>query len=260
VSALAGKRVLVTRPRAQAADFIEKLASLEAVPVVFPTIEISAADDTTLLDQAIERLATYDWVIFTSVNGVSTFWERLSSLGKDSGAFSGVRVAAIGPATGRALSERGIQPDYIPEEYVAEAILAGLGSVRGQRILLPRADIARKALREMLETQGALAEEIGLYRTLPARPDPQALAELKMGVDIATFTSSSTVRNFFELLGDEAYTVLRGALIACIGPITAGTAREKGLAVDLIAEKYTADGLVEALAAYGQNYPARNTS
>lgn len=244
---LTGKRVLVTRPRAQAATLIERLMALEAVPVVFPTIEISALEDTSLIDQAITNLSTCSWVIFTSVNGVDAFWQRLSVLGKGNDVFTGIQIAAIGPATAHALLEKGVQPTFVPEEYVAEAILPGLGDVRGQKILLPRAEIARKALVEALQNQGALPEEIAVYRTLPAHPDAQALAELEKGVDIVTFTSSSTVSNFFDLLDGRALGLLKGAVIACIGPITAETAKKLGLTVHIVAKDYTVDGLVEAL-------------
>ncbi len=249
-NARAGKRILITRPRAQAAALIERLTALGAIPVVFPTIEISAPEDTTQLDRAIADLPAYGWVIFTSANGVSAFWQRLSALGLGSEALRGARVAAIGPATARALEERGIQPNFVPEEYVAEAILPGLGNVAGQRILLPRADIARKALVSALEQQGALPEEIAAYRTVPAQPTPEALRELEQGVDIATFTSASTVRNFIALLGERAGKLLENAVIACIGPITAGEARKNGLKVEIVAEEYTMDGLVEALVKY----------
>ena len=150
-------------------------------------------------------LGEFQWVIFTSVNGVRAFWERLAAAGRDAGIFEpGIRVAAIGPATARALEERGVQPQFIPEEYVAEAIAAGIGNVSGQRILLPRADIARKALAEALRGGGATVDEVAAYRTLPAEPDPRVADELRKGVDVITFTSSSTVRYFVELLGEEA--------------------------------------------------------
>jgi uroporphyrinogen III methyltransferase/synthase len=135
----------------------------------------------------------------------------------------------------------------VPPEYVAEAILPGLGNVQGQRILLPRADIARKTLVDELKAQGAYPDEVAVYCTQPTEPDRQTLAELEGGIDIATFTSSSTVRNFFEILGERAAGTLTGARIACIGPITAATAREYGLEVDVVADTYTIDGLVEAL-------------
>ncbi len=249
-NALAGKRILITRPRAQSEPIVRRLSSLGAIPVVFPTIEISESEDVAQLDQAINTLSSYAWVIFTSTNGVVHFWHRLKALRKDHQAFDGVRVAAIGPATASALRQRWVQPDFIPAEFVAEAIPPGLGDVRGQRILLPRADIARPALLHELEKAGALPEEIAVYHTLPAHPSPEELAELERGIDVATFTSSSTVQNFMHILGERAAGLLKGVVIACIGPIAAETAHSLGLAVDVVATKYTADGLVDALVEY----------
>jgi uroporphyrinogen III methyltransferase / synthase len=260
MSGLSGKRVLVTRPRAQAAALIEKLAGLGAVPVVFPTIEIAPPEDPELLNRAIAEVDRYAWVIFTSVNGVSAFWQALSAAGKDGSGLHDTRVAAIGPATAQSLRERGVTPDFIPGEYIAEAILPGLGDVAGQRILLPRADIARKALVDALAAQGAFPEEIAVYRTIPAQPDAQAIRALEQGVDIATFTSASTVRSFFALLGERAASLLSGAVIACIGPITADEARARGLAVAVTAAEYTVDGLVEALLKYAETHQVRNGS
>lgn len=251
MTGLAGKRVLVTRPRAQAAELIDLLASLGAEAVVFPTIEITPPADPSQLDRAISNLSAYRWVIFTSANGVTAFWQRLSALGLGAGWPAGVSVAAIGPATAQALQESGVTPDFVPTEYIAEAILPGLGEVRGQRILLPRADKARKALAVELAARGALPDEIAAYYTVPAHHDPQELDALERdGVDVATFTSSSTVESFFELLGPRAPGLLKGAVIACIGPITAATARARGLAVSVIAEEYTAAGLVKTLQLY----------
>jgi uroporphyrinogen III methyltransferase/synthase len=248
MSVLTGKRILVTRPRAQAAAFIESLIRLGAQPVIFPTIEIAGPENEAALDRAILGLRGYRWVIFTSVNGVASFWKRLGELGLSNENFTGVQVAAIGPATAEALRERGIEPDFIPGEYVAEAIVPGLGEVQGQRILLPRADIARKALVDALVQHGALPDEIAVYRTVVPQANPQAMRDLEQGVDIATFTSSSTVRNFYQMLGEErASELLRGAVIACIGPVTARTAQALGLRVDIVADEYTVDGLVKAL-------------
>lgn len=253
-SPLAGKRVVVTRPEPQAPELANSIQSLGATPILFPTIAIHPMEDTDPLDEAIGRLADgmYDWVIFTSVNGVGIFWERLEALGQDVLIFDGVRVGAIGPATGTALSQQGVEADYIPEEFVAEAIAEGLGDVSGQSILLPRAAIARKTLAEMLAEQGAKVEEVATYRTLPAEPDWTALAELETA-DVFTFTSSSTVRNFVKLVGgrEAAARLTKGARIACIGPITAGTVAEMGMTADIVAEAYTIDGLVAALVAAG---------
>ena len=244
---LAGKRILVTRPRAQAAELCDKLSAQGAIPIVFPTIEIAPLEDTTLLDRAIRQLAQYQWIIFTSVNGVKAFWDCL-----DLGGFQNLRglpptlrIAAIGPATASALQAHDVAVTLIPDEYVAEAIIESIGAVQGQRILLPRADIAREALAVELRQRGAIVDEIAAYRTLPAQPDPDGLRELQRGVDAITFTSSSTVRNFMALGGQDS--ILPQTLIACIGPITANTAREFGLRVDVIAADYTMDGLVAAL-------------
>lgn len=267
MTSLTGKRILVTRPRAQAADLCDKLAALGAEPILFPSIEIAPMDDYSALDQAIAALDKYQWIIFTSVNGVAAFWERLDLTGlKD---LSGLpcKFAAIGPATANALEQRGVRAEFIPEEYVAERILDGVGNVAGQWILLPRADIAREALAVELSRRGAIVHEIAVYRTLPAAPDPQGLMELRRGVDAITFTSSSTVRNFVALLSGSTKYIdaanyrrmghdgipmpsLNRAAIACIGPITAQTAREVGLPVDVMAREYTMQGLVAALVEY----------
>jgi len=243
VKALENKRILITRPRAQAAELGDQLAAQGAVPIVFPTIEIAPLADPALLDEAIRHLDQYHWIIFTSVNGVKAFWDRLDVVG--TGLAPAQHIAAIGPATARALESHGVTVTLIPDEYIAEAIIDKIGDVRGQRILLPRADIAREALALELQQRGALVAEIVAYRTLPAAPDPTGLAELQRGVDVITFTSSSTVRNFVRLVGQDVS--LPHALIACIGPITASTARELGLRVDIMASEYTLNGLVSAL-------------
>lgn len=246
---LAGQRIVVTRPPHQAPELAERLRQLGATPILFPTIQIRPVADTGELDAAIGSLGRYDWVIFTSVNGVAIFFERLEALGHDTALFDGVRVAAIGPATGDALVENGIDVDYIPEEFVAERIAEGLGDVSGLSILLPRAAIARETLRHMLAAQGATVDEIATYRTLPAAPDGEALVALE-SADIFTFTSSSTVRNFINLVGGRRETVrlLQGATVACIGPITAGTVQEElALQPAVVAGEYTIDGLVAAI-------------
>ncbi len=247
---LMGKRVLVTRPRTQAAELCDKLAAQGAMPIVFPTIEIAPLTDYTALDRAIRQLAQYQWIIFTSVNGVKAFWDRLDcgGFGNLRGLPPTTRVAAIGPATASALQAHDVTVTLIPDEYIAEAIIESIGAVRGQRILLPRADIAREALAVELRKRGAIVDEIAAYRTLPAQPDPNGRLELQRGVDAIAFTSSSTVRNFVALVGQDS--IPPQSIIACIGPITANTARELGLRVDIQATDYTMDGLVTALVAY----------
>jgi len=246
VKSLQGKRILVTRPRAQAADLSDKLIGLGAQPIVFPTIEIAPLEDTSKLDRAMSELAKYQWIIFTSANGVKAFWDRLDLLGFQNLTGLPYRIAAIGPATAQALTQRHIKANLIPEEYIAEAIVESIGDVSGQCILLPRADIAREALAIELRKRGAIVDEVAAYRTLPAEPDPEGFAELKCGVDVITFTSSSTVRNFVALVGKDT----GNAIIACIGPITLQTALECGFSVDVMATEYTVDGLVQALVDY----------
>ena len=241
---LAGKRVVVTRPRAQAAALAEKLAGQGAVPIIFPMIEITPMDDCRPLDAALRQLDQYDWIIFTSVNGVTAVWDRL-----DAAWPAALRIAAVGPATARALAARGANAAFMPDEYVAEALAAGLGDVAGQRVLLPHAELAREALADVLRGRGATVDELPVYRTLPAAPDPQGLAEQQRGVDAITLTSASAARNFARLAPAAP------AVVACIGPVTAAAAREAGLPVRVVAAEYTLDGLVAALGDYFAHRP-----
>ncbi len=246
---LTAKRVVITRPRAQADEFAAAFEAVGAEPILFPVIEISSVQDTTSLDSALNKLNCYDWLVLTSVNGVEAVWQRFSALGLNS-IPEPVHVAAIGPKTAEALKARGVNPDFVPSEYVAEAIVPGLGDLRGRWVLLPRADLARSALPRAIQIEDGVAHEIAVYHTLPAQPDPTALQALRQGVDVITFTSSSTVRNFVALVsnaGLDPHNLLGNPIMACIGPITAGTAREEGLGVDIVADEYTTDGLLNAL-------------
>jgi uroporphyrinogen III methyltransferase / synthase len=234
---LAGRRIVITRPADRAGRLAERLASLGAIPVVFPTIRIEAAEPGPLV-AAARGLDGFDWVIFTSANGVDAFFARLADAGKDARDVARRHVAAIGPVTARALRERGVQPALMPAEYVAEAILASLGEVRGLRVLLPRADIAREALAEGLRERGALVTEVAAYRTVGTDGPPPDLTM----ADAVTFTSSSTVRHFVA-----SGARLPEAKVICIGPVTAATARDLGLEVSAVATEYTEDGLIEAL-------------
>jgi uroporphyrinogen-III synthase len=250
MTVLAGQRILITRARAQASELARRLAARGAVPILFPTIEIAPLDDTSRLDAALEQLPGYQWLVFTSVNGVTAFWDRVAATGREVSAQNGQRIAAIGPATAHALAERGVPPALVPDEHVSEAIVDALGEVAGQWILLPRAEIGREVLADALGQRGAIVHELPVYRTVPAAPDPEALAALQQGVDIITFASGSAVRNFVAQMakaGLPLAATVRGAAVACIGPITAQTARDLGLPVDVQAEVYTMDGLVEEL-------------
>ncbi len=243
------RSVLITRPRAQAGPFAAALTAAGFRVVCFPVIEIRPAEDTTALDTALASLASYDWIVFTSVNGVEVLWDRMNALSIGPMP-SDLRIAAIGPQTAQALRKRGVEPHFVPDRFVAESIMPGMGDLRGRRVLLPRADIAREALPRLIEAAGGRAEEIAVYRTLPAAPDAAGLEALMGGIDIITFTSPSTVRNFVLLVRAAGLDPLRlpGApQVACIGPITAAAAVEQGFDVGLIADEFTTDGLTKAL-------------
>lgn len=257
---LLGQRVLVTRPAHQAADFMAALRTLGGEPISFPTIQIRPAEDTGPLDEAIKTIGnaqtnpkskvknpkSYDWLVLTSANGVTAFWERLAHLGFDSRCLASVQVVAIGPATAAALNRRSITPDLVPQVYTAEGVLEAidqLGPVSGQRFLLARADIARKALAEGLVTRGAVVDEYTAYRTVPveggATPPP---------ADFVTFTSSSTVQGYVNCLNGRAPgDALKNSRVVCIGPVTAATAKELKVPVAAVAQTYTVDGLLDTL-------------
>jgi uroporphyrinogen-III synthase len=243
------KRILITRPKAQAGEFARLLRAAEYEPVFFPVIEIRPAIDPSILDSALQALPNFDWMVLTSVNGVDAVWERLHVL-QVSGLPAGLKIAAIGPKTAAALQDRGVQPDFVPDEYVAEAILPGLGDLKGRAVLLPRADLARKALAEDIRRAGGQASEVVAYHTLPVIPEPEGLRALQEGVSAITLTSSSTARNFAAVLyaaGLDPLALPGDPVYACIGPITADTAREEGLPVHLVAQEYTTEGLLQSL-------------
>jgi uroporphyrinogen III methyltransferase/synthase len=249
---LFGKRVLVTRTRVQAGALSELLSRRGAQPIEVPTIEVRPLDEFGELDGALRRLDMYDWVVFASVNAVQSVFGRLEMLGLDARAFRTSRVAAIGPATAASLREHGIIADFVPDSFVSEAVVDGLRGygIDGRRVLLPRADLAREALASGLSSLGAAVHEVAAYHTVTPEDAGARLREiLTEGIDVATFTSSSTVKNLAQLL-DGDLGLLSGVTIACIGPITAAGARELGLNVDIVASEYTVEGLVDALEAH----------
>ena len=252
---LLGKHILVTRARAQASALTEKLTALGAACVETPVIRIvPPADGYAALDAAIEELHTYHWLIFTSVNGVEHFFARLHHAGRDTRALGYAKVAAIGSATAKALHSYGIDADLVPEEFRAEAVVEALKPILPPRarILLPRAQEARDVLPESLRAHGATVDVTPAYETVPELSGGEELAErLRNGeIDFVTFTSSSTVKNLVHQLGN--ITPLQQVKIACIGPVTAETARSFALEPDIIAENYTIDGLVDAIREYMQ--------
>jgi uroporphyrinogen III methyltransferase/synthase len=259
---LAGRRILITRAAEQAAGLSTLLEAEGAEVVTLSAISIEPAADDAALDEAIRQIERYQWVIFTSANGVRAFVERLHRADLDWRALKGVRLGAIGPATAEALRASGVHPDFMPDEYVAEAIIAGIGNVAGQRIMLPRADIAREALAVELRRLGAEVEEIAAYRTVTRPLDAQTVTTaLTTRPDVITFTSSSTVRGFVAALpGLHPAEALRGVAVACIGPITAQTAREAGLTPQIVAKEYTMPGLTRAIVSYFTMHQAQETA
>jgi len=244
---LFGKRVLVTRPAHQADDFAARLWEAGAEPIVAPTIAVGPPDDVAAAHDAVARARTYDWVVFTSRNGVDAFFDVLGELGRDARAFGDARIAAIGPKTGEALARRGIRVDLMPTEYVNEAVAADLlaRSAAGDRVLAFRAQEAREVLPEMLREQSRIVDVVGAYRTRPV-DDPELRAKAERA-DIVTFTSASTVAGFVHNVADAA-AVLAPKTVAAIGPITARAARDAGIRVDVVADEFTVDGLIRALA------------
>lgn len=242
-------KILITRPQAQSLAFAEGLRKAGMEPVAFPVIEIQPIENNVALQRALLKLACYEWVVFTSVNGVDVVWETLHGLGV-SAVPEKVRLAAIGPKTAEALRARGMSPAFVPQEYVAEAILPGLGDLQGRWVLLPRAEIARQALPEAILRAGGVPHEIAVYRTLPALIDPRGLAALSSGVDVVTLTSPSTVQNFVTLVrsaGLDPLALPGDPAFACIGPITEQAARMEGLPRRIVADEYTTEGLIRAI-------------
>jgi len=250
---LFGHRVVVTRARAQAGELSSELERLGAVVYAFPTIEINPPEDFGPLDAAIRDLDSFGLIVFTSVNGVEAFLERLWHHGLDLRAVPrDAKVAAIGPATAERIRGAGLRVDVIPEEYRAEALIEALGtySLAGERVLIPRAKVAREILPEKLREAGAEVVVPPAYESLPSSEGKEELSlRLQTGeIDCVTFTASSTVENFVGAFGaEEAARLLAESRVACIGPITADTARKRGLRVDAEAKEYTIPGLIEAV-------------
>jgi len=252
---LFGKKILVTRSREQASDLSERLQELGAVSIEFPTIEVIPPASWDDADHCLAQMVAYDWIIFTSVNGVKFFLERLLNLGRDIRDLKGPRICAIGPKTAEALQSLKLKVDFIPAEYRAEAIFAGLRRehLRGKKILLPRAKIARDFLPEELRKTGAEVDVVEVYRTICPQGMVKEVRKLLQNKNIAaiTFTSSSTVSNFVEMIGvKETRELTAGIPIASIGPVTAEKAKSLGLETTIRPEEYTIPALVEALVNY----------
>jgi uroporphyrinogen III methyltransferase/synthase len=257
---LAGRKILITRAREQSGEFAIHLKRLGAEVIEFPTIEIVPPLRWKELDRAIDRLRSYDWVLFTSANGVNFFWQRLREKGKHR-LPSSLKICAIGPVTAHQLKEKRIPIHYIPKEFIAESILKGFQkmSIKGSQILLARAKKARDVLPQGLRRMGAEVDVVEAYRTVKPRGGAKQLRELLADekMDAITFTSSSTVNHFVGLLRKgELKKLLRGIAIACIGPVTAKTAKEWGMNVQIQPKEYTIPALAQAIAAYFAPHPS----
>jgi len=271
---LEGRTVIVTRSLSQAAEFAAELERYGARVVACPTIEIVEPVSYAELDEAIENLFGYDWIVFTSANGVEFFLRRLAATGRDINNLDELRVCAVGAATAERLTEAHVHVDVVPEEFRAEGVFAALENYLGGRdkfdrlnFLLPRAAVARDFLPRALEEAGARVDVVTAYRTVPPKTTDRARVEALLvggGVDCVTFASSSAVRNFARLFDThDLASLLRGVRVACIGEVTAQTAAEYGLRVDIRPDESTAAALARAVAdffAAEQSPPVAHTA
>ena len=259
---LSGIRILVGRARHQASALSAGLRKRGADVIEIPFIEIRRPKSFQPLDAALKNLGTYDWLILTSANGVEAMWDRMRKLGTEHDFGSHLRIAAIGPATKKAIEQRGPRVNVVPKEYVAESVVRSLRRrVKGKRVLLVRAKVARDVIPRELRKAGAHVDVVEAYETVVPRSSRARLRAVlqspKKRPQVVTFTSSSSVRNFFELLGSRDANArrphpipaagLEGILLASIGPVTSSTLRELGLRVDIQATEFTIPGLVSAI-------------
>ena len=249
---LFGKKVLVTRSRDQASALSELLREHGAEPIEFPVIKITPPESLDELDAALGRIDEYDWLLFTSANGVTAVMDRLRDLGRDVRSLAGPKLGAIGPATAETIRRLGMNVDFTPSKFVAEAVVQEFPEdPDAKRILIPCAKEAREVLPEKLAEKGARVDVVISYRTESDRSDESDVVRglLDAGeIDIITFTSSSTVKNFVKLVGEDGEVKLPESVkVACIGPITAQTAEEHGLKPHVVADEYTIEGLVSAI-------------
>ena len=247
---LFGKGIVITRPKEQSEEFAQLLRHQGARVIFFPTIKIVPTAAGQKLDQAIGSIEAYQWLIFTSANGAKIFFQRFSELDRDIRDLKGVRICTIGPATAAVVEERGIKVDLVPESFVAEGVVVAFQNIgiSGQRVLLPRAEVARDVIPEGLAQLGAQVDVVNVYRTVSSGVECGGLKELisRGDVDVLTFTSPSIFKNFREIMGAD-FHLPAGIRIACIGPVTAAAVRKAGLKIDIMPETYTVPGTTEAM-------------
>lgn len=256
---LFGRRVLVTRPKDQAADLVERLEAFGAEAIEAPMIRIAPPEDYGPLDAACANASTFDWIVFSSANAVDAFIERLLGGEADLRALGGVKLCGVGPATAERLRRHGLKVDLVPPEYRAEVLaqaLAAQGDVRGMKVLLPKADIGREIVAEELRKRGVEVTEVVAYRTVTneaereGEPDVYRML-LERRLDVVTFTSASAVRSFVQVIGAEAAPdLLRDVVVASIGPVTAEAATQHQIRTTVMPAQYTVPALVAAIADY----------
>ena len=251
---LFGKRILVTRTREQASELVRLLEDQGADCFEGATIAMEPPDSWDPLDDALNKLAEYNWVVFSSINAIRFFFKRMFEKGLDTRALHGPKIAVVGEATAEVLKEYGVIADLIPEEYTGDGLAKSLveQGVSGNKILIPRAKKAREVVPETLQQHGAEVTVVPVYQNVKPHDYEKVVAELESGrIDMVTFTSSSTVTNFLEMIGDENKDrLLNNVTIACIGPITAKTASKKGLNIDVQPDNFTIPAMVESILEY----------
>jgi len=245
---LAGRRIVVTRPREHAAALASELEGLGATAVVLPLLQVEPMGDAdaAVLDSVLSDVTAYDWIVFTSANGVAAVQEHLT------GKLAGVKIAAVGPATAAAVRSLGVEPAFVPANYAAAEIVEGLGELEGLRVLLPQADIADPWLGDQIRAAGATVDAVVAYRTVEVDPSATEAAELEHGVDAVVLASGSAARSLAALAAKfpGVAKALEGAVLVAIGPKTAEAARDVALPVGLVADEATADGIIEALTSH----------
>jgi len=264
---LFGKRVLVTRPREQAAELVDRLEAMGADAVEAPMIRMEPPDDYGPLDEACARAGTFNWIIFSSAVAVDAFVDRLLKSPLDLRALGGVKLCSVGPATAERLARHGLKVDLTPAEYRAEAVIQAISKtadVRGLRILLPHADIGREVIADELRKQGAEVTEVVAYRTIATEPEREPDVYhmlLERRLDVVTFTSPSAVRSFVGALGREpAADLLQTTVVAAIGPVTAKAAAQHGIQAKIVPDNYTVPALVDAIGDYFRKQKAAGES
>jgi uroporphyrinogen III methyltransferase/synthase len=253
---LFGKRVLVTRPREQSAEFVALLESLGAQAIEAPMISIAPPADWGPLDEICQRVGEFDWIVFSSGHGVDYFFNRLLAGPLDLRALKNARLCAVGPSTAEHLTRLGLKVDLVPAESKAEAVVQAMndtGTITGSRVLVPRADIGREVIAEGLRKRGADVTEVVAYRTVAVDPDRDGGPDvfrmlLEKGIDVVTFTSPSAVRNFVEVIGAEpAADLLKTTIVASIGPVTAEAATHFDIHSQVVPNQYTIKAMVDAI-------------